>query len=111
MSTCNHCGGAIFPVGAVMGYAGLVCRCGDPNFGTFHIYPRANPIYDPIDQRPPVGPAKLTPELEKAFEALRPGKIEIVKDKHPAPLQGWQCPICGTVHAPFVAKCDQDHSK
>ena len=25
---------------------------------------------------------------------------------YPATRQGWQCPICNKVHAPFVAACD-----
>lgn len=23
----------------------------------------------------------------------------------PAPLQGWRCPVCGSVYSPFVTEC------
>lgn len=92
MSTCSHCGGAIFPLGAVIGYAGLLCTCHRP--GT----------YGPIPPTPPE-PRRLGP-LIPIEKLLRPNAPVPTQS---TPYQGWQCPLCKTVHAPFVKACDRDH--
>ena len=37
--------------------------------------------------------------------------INICHCKANEPLEGWRCPVCGAVYAPWVAMCGNPHTK
>lgn len=81
MSTCTTCGGLIMERGVPYGWAGAVCHCLIPG----------RPLTKIVD--------------------VGGGRKQLVPVSTPEPThpQGWQCPICKTVHAPHIQSCPARH--
>src|ERR1700745_200692 len=89
MNHCSHCKLPCFPPGMAFGYAGPVCTCFNPA------------TYGPL---PTTSPGPTQADWAKMLEDLKKNPPKIQFEPKIAP-QGWQCPICETVHAPFVRAC------
>ena len=75
------------------------CNCGSAGCGRF-----ANPNTIPVGvTNAPVGQCQWLPGIAAPAAHIPMGQIVF----NNYPQQGWQCPVCRNVWAPFISKCQK----
>ncbi len=97
---CDRCGLEFVPDG-VGCYAGQGCTCHRT------IFPEAAAIARKQAEMQQADAERMKRQYHAEMEKNNAVDTQM---KRPV-MQGWQCPVCGTVHAPFVKSCDRGHSK